>query len=167
MAMFHQFAADASWMAAPYLDSEQLEDVPVVHMTRHPKKVIASWIRKHPHSTPRYWQFFLDHCPEVNEIESVIDQFAARYVLWNDLIESKLNGHDFYRWRVEDGEDGLLAWLADRGIVDLTYIDRRTLYPNKTYNTKSGEPKEISLEQVSEPWRSRLAETAERYNYRW
>lgn len=167
MAMFHQFAADASWMAAPYLDEEHLKGVPVVHQIRHPKKVIASWIRKHPHSTPRYWKFFLSHCPEVEQIEQVIDQFAARYVLWNELIESKLDGRDFYRWRVEDGEDGLLAWLADRKIVDTTYLDRRMLYPNKSYNSKSGEPREIALEQVSEPWRTRLAEIADRYGYTW
>ena len=97
----------------------------------------------------------------------MIDQFAARYVLWNDLIEAKRDGHDYYRWRVEDGENGLLAWLADRQLIDLTYIDLRMLYPNKTYNTKRGEPKEIALEQVSEPWRSKLAETAERYGYEW
>lgn len=167
IAMFHAFRADASWMAAPYLDQEILGDVPLVHITRHPKKVIASWIRKHPHSTPRYWKFFLSHCPEVEQIERVVDQFAARYVLWNELIESKRNGHDYYRWRVEDGEDGLLAWLADRELIDPSQIDTRMLYPNRSYNSKAGEPKEIALDEVSEPWRTRLAEMAERYGYEW
>jgi len=51
--------------------------------------------------------------------------------------------------------------------VDLSQIDLRRLYPNKSYNSKGGEPKEIALDEVSEPWRSRLVETAERYGYNW
>jgi len=167
IAMFSAFRADASWMAAPFLGEELLAKVPVVHQIRHPKKVIASWMRKEPIGTPRYWQFFLEHCPEVAGMTDPYEAFPARYVLWNEMIEHNCRGHDYFQWKVEAGEDELLKWLSDLGLIDLSYIDRRMLYPNKTYNHKSGEPREIALEQVVEPWRSRLAEMTDRYGYEW
>ena len=167
-AMFRQFQADASWLAAPYLGHELLQDVPVVHQMRHPKRVIESWMRKSTaEHTPRYWQFVTEHAPEVGQQERELDQFAARYVLWTEMIESQLDGHDYYRWRVEDGENGVLAWLADRGLIDMTRIDRDMLFPDKSYNHKSGDPVDARLEDISEPWRSRLAEISARYNYEW
>ena len=167
-AMFRQFQADSSWMAAPYLDHELLEGVPVVHQLRHPRKVIESWIRKSTaEHTPRYWQFVNEHAPEVGQQEKELDQFAARYVLWNELIESKLDGHDYCRWRVEDGEDDLFAWLSDRELFDPQRIDRQMLFPDKSFNHKSGENKPFDLADISEPWRSRLAEMSARYGYEW
>jgi len=167
-AMFRQFHADSSWMAAPYLDHEFLEGVPIVHQMRHPRKVIESWMRKSTSEhTPRYWQFVIQHAPEVGEQEREIDQFAARYVLWTELIENKLNGRDYYRWRVEDGEGAFLAWLADRGLVDPNQIDFGNLFPDKSYNHKAGEEVRVELSDISEPWRSEIAEISERYGYEW
>ena len=167
-AMFRQFQADASWMASPYLDREFLAGVPVVHQMRHPRKVIQSWIRKSTaEHTPRYWGFVMEHAPEVGEQEREIDQFAARYVLWTELIERKLGAHPHYRWRVEDGEAGLLAWLSDRGILDPTRLDADNLFPDKSYNHKAGESAPLELFDISEPWRSRLAAISERYGYEW
>ena len=170
-AMFRQFKADASWMATPYLDHPFLENVPIVHQVRHPKKVIESWIRKSTEEhTPRYWRFVLEHAPEIGEQEREVDQFAARFVLWTELIESKLDGHDFCRWRVEDGDKGeneLLAWLADRKLIDSRQFDRNNLFPDRSYNHKSGPAVDVQLDDISEPWRSRLVEISERYGYEW
>lgn len=167
-AMFRQFHADSSWMAAPYLDHPLLEGVPVVFQMRHPRKVIESWIRKSTaEHTPRYWQFVIRHAPEVGEQESEVDQFAARYVLWTETIESKLNGHECYRWRVEDGDDGLLAWLGERGLLDVQRLNRDNLFPDRSYNHKGGPEVNVTLDDISEPWRSRLAAMSERYGYEW
>ena len=161
MAMFSQFRADASWMAAPFLNHEFLADVPVIHQMRHPKKVIESWIRKSTEEhTPRYWQFVLEHAPKVGEQEREIDQFAARYVEWTNLIERR---PDAIKWRVEDGEEQIFSWLTERGFI--RDVDRDRLFPDKSYNHKSGERVNVTLDDISEPWRSRLAAICERYHY--
>lgn len=164
---FRNYHADSSWLAAPYLDHVLLAGVPIVHITRHPAKVIASWIRIHPQSTPPYWNYVLDHCPEIGEIPEGPTQGAARYVLWNEMIERKAEGRDLFRWRIEDQEDGLLAWLADRGLLDPAKIERGQLYPDRSYNHKPGDVTEIDLDEVGEPWRTRLLEMSERYGYEW
>ena len=170
-AMFRQFKADASWMAAPYLDHPFLENVPIVHQMRHPKKVIESWIRKSTaEHTPRYWGFVVAHAPEIGEQEREIDQFAARYVIWTEMIEEKLIQRpldNVYLWRVEDGEEGLLGWLSDKNLIDPTRLDRANLFPDKSYNHKGGDPVEAHLADISEPWRSKLAAICEKYGYEW
>jgi len=168
MAMFTQFKADSSWMAAPYLDIEHLQGVPVVHLMRNPRKVVESWLRKSTSEhTPRYWDFVLQHAPEIGEQEREIDQFAARYVIWTRMIEDKLGGHPTYQWRIEEGEEGFLAWLSDRGIIDPRRLDLGNLFPDKSYNHKGGPEIEARLEDISEPWRSGLLEICERYGYEW
>lgn len=167
-AMFRQFRADSSWMAAPYLDHPFLADVPVVFQMRHPKKVIESWVRKSTaEHTPRYWQFVIQHAPEVGEQEREFDQFAARYVLWTEMIESKLDGHEVYQWRVEDGDENLLTWLMECGILDPRIVDHDNLFPDRSYNHKGGEEVDIRLFDISEPWRSKVAAISERYGYEW
>lgn len=167
--MFTQFRADASWMAAPYLGHEYLSDVPVIHAMRHPAKVIASWIRKGTEEyTPRYWNYLTSHLPELNGIDRQIDQFAARYVLWTEIIQRGIDDHPAFIWRVEDGEDALLRWLIDNGILDSRRVNRDQLYPNKSYNHKSGPgPDSVALADISEPWRERLVAITERYGYKW
>ena len=173
-AMFRQFKADSSWMAAPYLDHPFLESVPVVHQMRSPKQVIESWVRKSTaEHTPRYWQFVTAHAPEVGEQEREIDQFAARYVLWTEMIEAKLKERPLdsvYLWRIEEGEEGeegLIGWLTDHQILDPRTLDRSGLFPDKSYNHKGGDPVDVQLEDISEPWRSRLAAICEKYGYEW
>lgn len=167
--MFTQFRADASWMAAPYLGHEYLAGVPVVHAIRHPARVVASWIRKGTEEyTPRYWNYLTSHLPELNSIDRQVDQFAARYVLWTEIIQCGIDDHPAFIWRVEDGEEALLRWLADSNILDARHINRDQLFPDKSYNHKGGPgPDSVALADISEPWRERIAEIAARYGYEW
>jgi len=167
MARFRGFQADSSWLAAPYLDNAVLAGIPILHITRHPAKVIASWIRINPQSSPPYWRYLVEHCPEVALINDQPTQFAARYVLWNEMIERKSEGRDVLRWRIENGEVGLMLWLEGLELVDPTNIDMKRLYPDKSYNHKPGRLSEIRIEDVAEPWRARLLEMSERYGYEW
>ena len=170
LARYRGYRADSSWLAAPYLDDVLLAGMPIVHITRHPQKVIASWMRIHPSSTPPYWRYLVDHCKPIKQIERELDQCAARYVLWNELIEGKSEGRDSFRWKIENGEVGLLAWLVERELIDpLNLGPQRKLYPDKTYNHKPGadSQRKIELFDISEPWRSRLADISSRYGYEW
>jgi hypothetical protein len=167
LSRFKGFMADSSWLAAPYLDNALLVGIPIVHITRHPSKVIASWIRIHPQSTPPYWRYVVEYCPEVDELPEGPTQGAARYVLWNEMIERKSEGREVFRWKIEDGEAGLALWLADQGLFDPSSVDMKKLYPDKSYNHKAGDLTEVALDEIDEPWRTRLAEMSERYGYEW
>ena len=164
-----QLRADSSWMAAPYLDDPFLENTLIVHQVRHPGKVLASWVREPTQTTPRYWHFLLEHLPELEKIEDEITRCAARYVLWNQMVELRGNGRIIYRWRLEDGEKGekaLLQTLIDREILPPGAMFRPYI-PNKTANAhnQGAQPKFITLDQIQEPWRSHIHEMAERYGY--
>ena len=161
--------ADSSWMVAPYLDDSALDQSIIIHQVRHPGKVLASWIREPTQTTPRYWQFVLEHLPELEEIEDDVTRCAARYVLWNQMIELRGKDRILHRWRVEDGEQG------DRAMLQ-ALVDAEVLPPDailRPYNANTGanahgkgqEPRFILLDSIQEPWRERIHEMAERYGY--
>ena len=60
-----------------------------------------------------------------------------------------------------------MLWLEGLELVDPTNIDMKRLYPDKSYNHKPGRLSEIRIEDVAEPWRTRLLEMSERYGYEW
>lgn len=168
LARFQEVVADSSWMAAPYLDCAFCEKALIIHQVRHPGKVIASWIREPTQTTPRYWQFVLRYLPMLAEIEGDLERCAARYVLWNGLIENKLEGREYYRWRVEDGANGdlaMLQWLVSKEALTEDRI-MRPFIANRTLNRHgAGEPQFVPLDTITGPWGERVRDMAERYGY--
>lgn len=169
MARAPNIVADSSWMAAPHLDDPFLSKAVVVHQVRHPGKVLASWMREPTQTTPRYWQYLLQFLPELEQIEDDITRCAARYVLWNRMIEQRGQGRIVYRWRIEDGQQAeitMLSTLADIGLIDPNAV-MRPFIPNQGTNAhnQGQEPRFVTPEQIQEPWKSAIEEMAEEYGY--
>jgi len=171
LARFTQFRADSSWMAAPYLDDPFLDRAIVIHQVRHPGKVLASWLRDPTQATPRYWQFLLEHLPQLEQIEDDVTRCAARYVLWNRMIEEKGAGRILCLWPIESGGVGereMLQGLIDTGILPDGALLRPYL-PNRGTNAHAPgkEPQFVWWDQIQEPWQSEIREMAKRYGYSW
>lgn len=151
--------ASSSWLAAPFLGRPELDGVTVVHLVRHPKRVIDSMTYMQLVANPpgAYRAFRLKHLPELRGLPPV-EYAAATYVKWNRMIEP----HADLRWRIEDSTLALLDWLG----IDWHGKD---VYGNKHYNTRGhwGEGKGADLDGLPEPLRSELKEIAREYGYEW
>jgi len=136
---------ESSWLAAPFLDDEPLKDALIVHLVRHPKLVIESWLRVPVETTPVYADFLSAHLPEIEQ-HSGIDRLAYRYVEWNRLIEQKCIGRDVIRFDVSREPIELLDKLAEFGLES----SREGLYDNRTHNTKRGANIQVRLCDVKD-----------------
>lgn len=151
--------ADASWLAAPYLDRPELDTLTVVQLVRHPKLVIDSHLRLmlyRPRLDP-FYEWMAGHIPEINEFKTPEDKAAYWYITLNEMCEKRAD----IRHRIED---------PDADLLDALGIEHagKALFDNKKYNTRYGYgPSDICLADISQPLRDRLVEMSERYGYDW
>ena len=101
--------ADASYMAAPFLDKEELKDVTIIHTVREPMRVINSFIsgfeyfqNNEQETMCPYHNFIYTYVPEVKEMPDPVSRAALYYLRWNEMIEKKSKGHKYFRHRVEN-----------------------------------------------------------------
>ena len=155
--------ADASYMAAPFLLHEELEEVKVVHLVRHPVKVIFSFLRfgyfgELNLSKHFKWENHIHHyLPDAYESNDPVENACMFYLGWNEMIEKRQSNYFFHR--IEDGEGPLLEHLG----IDPT----EDMYSNKKCNTNN------AREIFGKTWgdipdsgiKSTLLEIAKRYGY--
>ncbi len=158
---------DASWLAAAHLDNDILSEAKVVHLVRHPQRVIESCLRANPGRTPPYLRYLEKHCPEVARYESVLDKAAARYIYWNELIEQATENRESLFYKIEYGITPLLSWMYDQQLLDESKVDESKLFSDTAYNHKAGPTKKAYLEDMSPELREPLLEICERYGYLW
>ena len=84
------------------------------------------------------------------------------------MIEFQIRGRACYFWRVEDGTDGLLRWLDERGLVDAAAINPAQMFSNTRHNHKHGPAQVARLEEIHPDLRGALTDQMRRYGYeRW
>jgi len=162
-----ELVAEASWMAAPFLDSAPLAGAAIIHLVRHPRGVIESNLRAPTSRAPAYWKFLVEHCPEADARETVQDRAAAKWIYWNRRIEKALDGRRSFTWRIEDGELDLLRWLFHEGLADPDDFNPWELFDHRTYNHKAGEEKKARLTDLAPDLRAELQVEMGRYGYEW
>jgi hypothetical protein len=124
--------AESSYMAAPFLGEDILKDILVIHVLRHPLKVLSSWvldIRFFSEFIPPhlilYKDFILSHSPEINEEATEIEK-ACRYIIcWNRLIENCY-------------QNKLLVRIEDYPFLNLLKnlnVDNKNIFPNRLINS--------------------------------
>lgn len=105
--------AESSYMAAPFLDNKEIKDVPLIHIVRHPLKVITSWIQtKTLENNVNPWgKFIYKHLPLLKKIKDPIDKACYYYIEWNKIIESKYGNRKHLFFRVEDDTKKIVNFL--------------------------------------------------------
>jgi len=108
--------ADSSYMAAPYLNQECLRESVVIHVVRHPVRVVNSfcnYINYFENPTPKdgYEANIYNHLPLLKEEMPTYDRAALYYVMWNEMIEEALLNRGFFFHRIEDNKQELLEFL--------------------------------------------------------
>lgn len=154
--------ADSSWLAVPFLNTKCVpKDVSIIHLTRHPQKVIESLIaisffqRKYSF----YTNYALLNTPEIKSSDSELTKCCKWYLYWHRKIEE--SGKQLINYRVEDPLEVLFHKL------NLNY-DGYEIFNDTKANTRNPENRrEINLiEEIEEPdLLKQIMEIAERYGY--
>ena len=114
---FGAVEAESSYMAAPYLDIDEIRDASVIHVVRNPIKVVNSFCHYlnyfvSSNTVNGYEEFVYTHLPELKKDMTQYDRTCLYWVLWNEMVERH---RPDYFFRVEDDVADLMNWLGKTG----------------------------------------------------
>jgi hypothetical protein len=154
--------ANASWLVAPFLD--QFPDATVVHLVRHPKRVLDSF-RRIAFFNPRYraahqpqCKHAKEHCPGAWQYSTTKMRAGHFYVAWNRMIERLAPDAVFHR--IEDRDEELLRKLGVEW--------KEELFSDTTYNHRDGPViSDVDTRKLWDPVKSDLAQMMDDYGYEY
>lgn len=152
--------AESSYLAAPFLKTDLLKDVPIIHVARDPVKVVNSFcnfIGYFKNSTPsnKYEEFIYRQLPELTIEMPAYDRCSLFWVRWNNMVE---NASPVLFHRVEDGPRKVMEFLGLEGEP----FDDDTI---NTYRQNSSD--QFFIDKIkSKEIRDQFLETGKRYGYK-
>lgn len=149
-----QLKADSSYMAAPFLFSNLLKDTTVVHLIRHPFKVISSFVKNLNYfgDNPSQWEKFIySYAPSLLTLETQLERACEYYVVWNDLIANRAD----VVHKIEDDVNLLFEKLHIEKIE----------YPSDERNIFRGRDSDFGTIDLPTTVKNKLLNMAERYGY--
>jgi len=160
-----KIAADASYMATPFLKDDIFNDTKIIHLVRDPLKVISSQILDakfftYPCHQQILWQrFVIKTMPEISSIENAIERACYFYVKWNNMISKSRPSF------VHKVENGLSNELCD--FLNLTEKIPKFNVSNQT-NHWGIRKKDITLDEIPKgSIRDSFLEKASFYGYNY
>lgn len=156
--------AESSYMAAPHLGHQYLLGAKIIHVVRHPVRVVNSFVNylhyfyepsacKPPN--PFYEAFIYRHVPSVRSAVTPYERGALFYVLWNEMIEQH---ETLCRVRAEDGPAPLMEAMG---------VDGPAPFDDREVNTFAVPGRRFSLEHLPRgEIRDRFVAMGRRYGYR-
>ncbi len=162
---------EASYLAAPYLASGLFQKSTVIHLVRHPLRVINSFVNGLNYfqfGVPKwhdgnevvdcgYHKFMYQYIPALAEPMTQVERAALYYTAWNEMIEKlmPLNGT---RVRLEDCPSAAFEALK---------IDPpKAFYGSTTANSADTKGKTLLLADIPDgPIKDNLAAVAKKYGY--
>lgn len=105
-----ELLADATYMAVPYLDWPEVKKLSLIHVVRHPLKVVSSFVLdlnyfKQQHNNKfnvdGWEQWIYKQCPELLDVKNPIERGCLYYILWNRKIEQARRNQPYIFHRIE------------------------------------------------------------------
>lgn len=105
-----ELVADATYMAVPYLNWPEVKKLSLIHVVRHPLKVISSFVfdmnyfkqqERNKFNVEGWEQWIYQQCPELLEVKNPIERAALYYILWNRRIEQCRRDRQYIFHRIE------------------------------------------------------------------
>lgn len=159
--------AESSYMAAPFLGRDLISNCRVLHVVRHPVRVINSFCnflnyfeRDRPSNNFNFkWEKFIYyHAPRLAEGLTQHERGALYYIEWNKMIERNTPPERYHRVRIEDGNDIVTSYLK--------VAASNHAYNNKKCNGHEIIGKRFQLIQLNDSdVRSELIDMGNRYGY--
>ena len=137
--------ADASYMAAPFLKDEILEDTTIIHLVRDPLKVISSFVKNlgYLETLDADWEKFMcQHLTSIKNYETPNEIECEYYIQWNKMIAP----HAKIRHNIEDDFNNLLDKL------DLGHI----CHESTERNTWKERDKDFTINEIPSQFRTCL-----------
>ena len=154
--------ADSSWLAVPFLNTKCVpKNVLIIHLTRHPKKVIESLIAMgfFRRKNSFYTNYVLLNTPQIKSSDSELTKCCKWYLYWHRKIEQ--SARQLIHHRVEEP----LEVLFDR--LNLDYENYEIFNDTQTNTRNSKNRREINLvKEIEEPdLLKQIIEMSEKYGY--
>lgn len=157
--------AESSYMAAPFLGDDILEEVKIIHVIRNPLDVISSHVVDanffgvKPEDNP-WLKFVFNHMPELKNIENKIERACYYYVHWNMMIEKIKEIRPYLLHKAED--------MCDEKLIKFLNVKKPEIFfeDNKINSWKKGD-RRLRLEDIPNgKIKNDFIEITERYNYK-
>ena len=154
--------ADSSYMSAPFLSQDILSNTKIIHLVRHPIKVIRSFVNANyfnnnwPAHTVPYQKFIKDNIPHIydNNLDNA-NRAALYYIEWNKLIEKNIINKEHIFHKIEDSDEIVCNFLNKK--IANEKIDNKI---NSWVNTK-----EININQFDSKIKKDIKDIILKYNY--
>jgi hypothetical protein len=151
--------ADSSWLAAAFLQHIP-ENVRIVHLVRHPTKVVESLMRMrffHRNNRfQRYTDFAVGALPGIKKYRKTLDRAVYFYIYWNEKIAANVQGPRIVH-RIEDDDSDLLQ--------ELGATTSRNLFENMSDNHRDGKPYKLDWANVNFDLRVKLEQQSRAFGY--
>lgn len=157
--------ACASYMAAPFLADPFFAGKTIVHVVRHPVKVVLSFLNdigffSYPDTDHAHESFIYKHLKGIADIGDPMDRAAFYYVGWNKMIRENGRDRRVVFHRIEDGPDALLEKL------NLPRPAAGGCYRNEACNTWPDKKVRYTAEDIGESkYSEELFALAEQFGY--
>jgi len=155
--------AESSYMAAPFLNHDFLMDSLVIHVVRHPVKVVNSFCNyldyfQSSDPTNAYEAFIYNHIPELRDELTPYDRGCLYYVRWNEMIERNLMNRGYLFHRIEEGIKPILEFLEIE--------EPEEFFKDKKANTFEKPCAKFSVKDIEQDYvRETFTEIGNRYGY--
>lgn len=158
--------AEASYMAAPFLNEPILAQSKIIHLVRNPIKVIFSFCDEFKYFINllrQYEKYIHGHLlARGDDMEKVttnqILRAAFYYIKWNEMIEQACQGRDFLLHRIEDDIKPVLDYVGRSKATDY-FTDKRA-------NTNRHNIFSKTIHDIpNHPIKEELIRKAEQYKY--
>ncbi len=161
------YKGDSSGLAAPHLLSLPPDDTLIIHLTRHPSKVMHSLIEQRHlpgQDSNESIRVYDKYCPGAISIKNVYRRAAYFWVQWNKIVEQTNEMPYFIHHRIEDHPMPIVRHIANH--IDWDHILRPEVVLDvpKDIGT-AGRKGKISLNTIKGPVGRDIREMAERYGY--
>jgi hypothetical protein len=151
--------ADSSWLAAAFLQHIPA-NVRIVHLVRHPIKVIESLMRmrffNRNNQFQRYTDFAVGALPGIKQHRKILDRAVYFYIYWNEKIATQAQGPRIVH-RIEDDDSGLLQKLGA--------TTSQNLFENVLDNHRGGKSYKLDWTNVDFDLRVKLERQSKAFGY--
>lgn len=151
-------AADSSHMAVPFLDIQELKSTKIIHIVRNPLAVISSFVIDINFFSPNYnniWKtFIMNHMPEIDQENTVIEKACRYYINWNNMIKNS----DLFLKIEEQPSDKLFDFLE---------VKNQICFTNTKINSKKQKGrKNLNFEEIPEgKTKKEFGDIIQKYKY--
>ena len=121
--LWDDYDVESSWMAAPHLNSDPACSCTIVHLVRHPVKVINSFLALDFYNKETAYTAYLNSHIDLSQHANEIDRACHHYISWNKMISESLSRcNNYLLFRLEDNPQHL---LQDLGLSGPNFADKR------------------------------------------